>query len=152
MNLRPTCNPTLYQQMAGRGTRLYEGKEFCLLIDIVPADSKKVQNLCTAPTLFGVDPALLDKEQKKKLNPDTDLLTLCDSLRGYFTTEAQRMEIETRRWICSWIPVMKHWLHARTRRSKIWLLIILKNASLRNRNMTLGIWMWRSVRMMRSTI
>ena len=97
MNLRPTCNPTLYQQMAGRGTRLYEGKEFCLLIDIVPADSKKVQNLCTAPTLFGVDPALLDKEQKKKLNPDTDLLTLCDSLRGYFTTEAQRMEIETRR-------------------------------------------------------
>lgn len=97
MNLRPTCNPTLYQQMAGRGTRLYEGKEFCLLIDIVPADSKKVQNLCTAPTLFGVNPALLDKEQKKKLNPDTDLLTLCDSLRGYFTTEAQRMEIETRR-------------------------------------------------------
>ncbi len=97
ISVRPTCNPTLYQQMAGRGTRLYDGKEYCLLIDIVPEDSALVRNLCTAPTLFGVAPALLNKEQKKAFTPNTDLLALCDSLRGLFATEAQRMEIETRK-------------------------------------------------------
>ena len=97
ISVRPTCNPTLYQQMAGRGTRLYDGKDYCLLIDIVPEDSALVRNLCTAPTLFGVDPALLNKEQKKAFTPNTDLLGLCDSLRGLFATEAQRMEIETRK-------------------------------------------------------
>lgn len=72
MNLRPTCNPTLYQQMAGRGTRLYEGKEFCLLIDIVPADSKKVQNLCTAPTL--------------KMDKAVELVkAYCESLPGFYS-------------------------------------------------------------------
>ena len=67
------------------------------LIDIVPEDSALVRNLCTVPTLFGVDPALLNKEQKKAFTPNTDLLGLCDSLRGLFATEAQRMEIETRK-------------------------------------------------------
>lgn len=38
INLRPTCRNTLYQQMVGRGTRLYPGKEYCVVFDIVPDD------------------------------------------------------------------------------------------------------------------
>lgn len=32
INLRPTCNVSLYQQIIGRGTRLYDGKDYCLVI------------------------------------------------------------------------------------------------------------------------
>lgn len=96
ISVRPTCNPTLYQQMAGRGTRLFKGKDYCLLIDIVPDDENIVRNLCTAPTLFGIDPSLLSEDQKEEFNSDTDLLKICDALRGMFETEAQRMQIESR--------------------------------------------------------
>lgn len=96
MNLRPTCNMTLYQQMAGRGTRLYEGKDYCLLIDIVPDDIAEERNLCIAPSLLGVDPALLSEEQRKKLNPNTDLLDLCDDICGIYASAAQKIDLEIR--------------------------------------------------------
>ena len=77
LNARPACNNSLYQQMVGRGTRLYDGKEYALVIDIIPEDgSWKSKSLCTAPTLFGIAPALLsDKELQNLMN--VDLLDAC---------------------------------------------------------------------------
>lgn len=49
---RPTQNQSLYTQMAGRGTRLCEGKEYLTLIDCVGASRLPI---CTAPSLLGVD-------------------------------------------------------------------------------------------------
>lgn len=96
MNLRPTCNMTLYQQMVGRGTRLYGGKEYCLIIDIVPDDMSMERNLCLAPSLLGVDPVLLTKNQHKRLNRHNDLLMLCDEICGIYTSAAQKIDIEIR--------------------------------------------------------
>jgi hypothetical protein len=49
---RPTKSVALYTQMVGRGTRLADGKDHCLLIDCVGASNMP---LCTAPTLLGLD-------------------------------------------------------------------------------------------------
>lgn len=51
---RPTRSVALYTQMVGRGTRLYPGKDGCVLIDCVGTSDDK--NLCCAPTLAGIDP------------------------------------------------------------------------------------------------
>lgn len=53
MIARPTSNSSLYTQMVGRGLRLYPGKEKLTLIDLVGITGKA--NLCTAPTLLGID-------------------------------------------------------------------------------------------------
>lgn len=80
VNVRPTCSDSLYQQMVGRGTRLYQGKEYCLVIDIVPNDGTGYErHLCTAPTLFGVNPGVLSDKKKKKMQK-MDLLTFCDEI------------------------------------------------------------------------
>lgn len=50
---RPTTNNSLYTQMVGRGLRLYPGKEKLKLIDLVGTTGKA--NLCTAPSLLGID-------------------------------------------------------------------------------------------------
>lgn len=77
-NLRPTCNASLYQQIVGRGTRLYEGKKYCLVIDLIPDDGER--RLCTAPTLFGINPSLLTKKERDKIDENVDLLDFCDSI------------------------------------------------------------------------
>lgn len=96
INLRPTCNMTLYQQMVGRGTRLYDGKEYCLIIDIVPDDMSMERNLCLAPSLLGVDPASLTENQRKKINRHNDLLMLCDEICGIYISATQKIDIEIR--------------------------------------------------------
>ncbi len=96
INMRPTCNTTLYQQMVGRGTRLYNGKDYCLVIDIVPSDERKIRNLCTAPTLFGIDPSMLPKKVSERFKEDEDLLELCDEITGTITAGtdmARQMEL-----------------------------------------------------------
>lgn len=93
MNLRPTCNDSLYQQMAGRGTRLYEGKEYCLLIDIVPDDDGNARNFCAAPSLFGIDPTMLSEKQKELLTEKQDLLEYCDTLSGIFASKSRSIEM-----------------------------------------------------------
>ena len=50
---RPTQSETLYQQMVGRGMRLYPGKEKLNLIDCVGVSGNV--GLCTAPSLLGID-------------------------------------------------------------------------------------------------
>ena len=53
MIARPTNNSSLYTQMVGRGLRLYPGKEKLTLIDLVGTTGRA--NLCTAPSLLGID-------------------------------------------------------------------------------------------------
>ena len=51
---RPTRSPLLYTQIVGRGTRLFEGKSNCLIIDVADiVGGKKPQGL---PTLMGLPP------------------------------------------------------------------------------------------------
>ncbi|KAF9161766.1 hypothetical protein DFQ26_004170 [Actinomortierella ambigua] len=52
---RPTKSNVLFQQMLGRGMRLYPGKEDCLVLDFV--DVVRGDDLVTLPTLFGLDPS-----------------------------------------------------------------------------------------------
>ena len=65
---RPTKNVSLYCQMAGRGTRLYPGKEYLTLIDCVGACDEA--DLCTAPSLLGLDIEDVPSFQRYKLQGD----------------------------------------------------------------------------------
>lgn len=96
INFRPTCNASLYQQIIGRGTRLYEGKENCLCIDILPDDGSGTRNLCTALTLFGIDAKLLGKKQSRMLEGEIDPLEISDEIAGRFAelTKAYEYRLE----------------------------------------------------------
>jgi len=78
LNDRPTANSSLYTQIVGRGTRLSEGKTDCLVIDIV-GKGWKDKVLCTAPTLFGIDPDRLPARMRGRLfDGQTDLSAAAD--------------------------------------------------------------------------
>lgn len=51
---RPTRSTLLYTQIVGRGTRLHEGKQHCIIIDI--ADTTKGKKPLGLPTLLGMPP------------------------------------------------------------------------------------------------
>lgn len=51
---KPTRSTLLYTQIVGRGTRLFEGKEHCKIIDI--ADTTKGKKPIGLPTLLGLPP------------------------------------------------------------------------------------------------
>lgn len=65
---RPTQSDALYAQMVGRGLRLCEGKEKLRLIDCVGVTGKR--DLCTAPSLLGLDISVLDKNKRNKVEGD----------------------------------------------------------------------------------
>lgn len=97
INLRPTCRNTLYQQMVGRGTRLYPTKEYCLVLDIIPdTGSSSSRSLCTAPTLFGIDPSALPPSKRAELTDDVDLLEFCDALSSMYAERSARVELLSR--------------------------------------------------------
>lgn len=77
MIARPTSNSSLYTQMVGRGLRLYPGKDKLTLIDLVGTTGKA--NLCTAPTLIGIDLNSVPKAQQDDIEGDLfdlpDLIT-----------------------------------------------------------------------------
>ncbi len=77
---RPTKNVALYTQMVGRGTRLYPGKESLTLIDCVGASAI---NLCTAPSLLGIDASLLDPQDMLK---NEDIFDLPDDIQRVMDT------------------------------------------------------------------
>ena len=52
-HFRPTRSSVLYQQMIGRGLRLFEGKDSCLCIDLV--DTAARNSIITTPSLMGLD-------------------------------------------------------------------------------------------------
>lgn len=51
---KPTRSTLLYTQIVGRGTRLFKGKEHCIIIDI--ADTTKGKKPIGLPTLLGMPP------------------------------------------------------------------------------------------------
>ncbi|CAG8699181.1 5377_t:CDS:2, partial [Acaulospora colombiana] len=57
---RPTKSPVLFQQMIGRGMRLAEGKEDCLVLDFIDSYIN-FPDLVTVPSLLGLKP---DTEMK----------------------------------------------------------------------------------------
>lgn len=93
---RPTQSDSLYAQMVGRGLRLYEGKEKLLLIDCVGVTGKR--DLCTAPSLLGLDLSVLDRRQRNQV--EGDLFTLEDKI--------ERLADSPRAWIKS-IEDVKIW-------------------------------------------
>ena len=68
MIARPTSNSSLYTQMVGRGLRLYPGKEKLTLIDLVGTTGRA--NLCTAPTLLGIDMENVPKSKQNEIQGD----------------------------------------------------------------------------------
>lgn len=68
MIARPTRNSSLYTQMVGRGLRLYPGKEKLKLIDLVGTTGKA--NLCTAPSLIGIDISNIPEHKKQEIQGD----------------------------------------------------------------------------------
>ena len=79
--MRPTCNDTLYQQIVGRGLRICEGKDNCLVLDMVPAGGTSKRYLCTAPSLFGEDAQLASEKQKERMEVEYDVLEMVDAIR-----------------------------------------------------------------------
>jgi superfamily II DNA or RNA helicase len=65
---RPTQSDSLYAQMVGRGTRLYPGKEKLHLIDIVGNSGR--HNLCTAPSLIGLDYQMVPQKAQNGIEGD----------------------------------------------------------------------------------
>ena len=65
---RPTKNISLYMQCVGRATRLYPNKEYALLIDCVGTGDDI--DLCTAPSLLGLDLANVPASKRKELQGD----------------------------------------------------------------------------------
>lgn len=64
LHLKPTSSATLYEQMTGRGLRLYEGKTECIVIDVV--DIARKHSLQVAGVLYGLPPSLLAKGKTLK--------------------------------------------------------------------------------------
>ena len=65
---RPTQSEALYAQMVGRGLRLYPGKEKLMLVDCVGVTGKA--NLCTAPSLLGLDMDNVPARKAKDIEGD----------------------------------------------------------------------------------
>jgi ATP-dependent helicase IRC3 len=59
--MRPTKSATLYTQMIGRGTRLYPGKEDCLVLDLVGATAR--HDLMNLASLAGLPLDVLEKDE-----------------------------------------------------------------------------------------
>lgn len=74
---RPTANNTLYTQIVGRGTRLSEGKDHCLVMDVVPETTR---SLCSVYSLLGEDIHKIPKDIREKTENEADLLEIDDML------------------------------------------------------------------------
>lgn len=49
---RPTCSSNMYTQMVGRGLRKHDGKEYCLVLDIVDKLNSSTRSLVSFPSLL----------------------------------------------------------------------------------------------------
>jgi len=67
---RPTQSPALYQQMVGRGLRLFPNKKDCLILDF----GDKNHSLCTIATLVA------DAEEEEKAKPNEKMVSLAHAL------------------------------------------------------------------------
>lgn len=81
---RPTRSALLYTQIVGRGTRLFDGKDNCMIIDI--ADTTKGKKPLGLPTLLGM-PADFDLQGKDLV----DVANKYKELEAYCPGEAVRV-------------------------------------------------------------
>lgn len=81
---KPTRSTLLYTQIVGRGTRLFEGKERCIIIDI--ADTTKGKKPIGLPTLLGMPPDFDLQGQSL-----TDVAEKFEELESYCPGEAVRV-------------------------------------------------------------
>lgn len=102
---RPTQNVALYTQMVGRGTRLFPGKEYLTLIDCVGASAL---NLCTAPSLLGLDVSVLEPKDRKNLD-EADIFNLPEVLAR--TMDTPRYWIKNAHIVNLWAKGKKYNLH-----------------------------------------
>lgn len=73
---RPTQSSSLYAQCVGRGTRLYDDKENCLVIDV--ADVSKTRRPVSLPSLLGL-PSDFDLEGKEVTEAKAAFSKLADT-------------------------------------------------------------------------
>lgn len=81
---KPTRSTLLYTQIVGRGTRLFKGKEHCIIIDI--ADTTKGKKPIGLPTLLGMPPDFDLQGQSL-----TDVAEKFEELEAYCPGEAVRV-------------------------------------------------------------
>lgn len=67
--LRPTMSRALYVQMVGRGLRLADGKDNCLLLDFMWMTAK--HDLCSPGDLLSTDPKLI-KEMNERIREENE--------------------------------------------------------------------------------
>ena len=96
---RPTKNVSLYSQMAGRGTRIYPEKEYLTMIDCVGAGDEA--DLCTAPSLLGLDIENVPPSQRKNLTGDLfdipEILTELEDTPEAWIRNVERVDLWARR-------------------------------------------------------
>ena len=96
---RPTKNISLYTQICGRGLRLYPGKEYLTLIDCVGACDEA--DLCTAPSLLGLDIENVPPSQRKNLTGDLfdipEILTELEDTPEAWIRNVERVDLWARR-------------------------------------------------------
>ncbi|OIO04675.1 MAG: hypothetical protein AUJ52_14930 [Elusimicrobia bacterium CG1_02_63_36] len=99
MIARPTRSKTLYLQMIGRGTRIFPGKEDCLIIDLAGASSD--HKLVQAPALFGLNPdevgdetvtEALEEQDERKSRED-------DLVQSYLEANKERRARKSIHWV-----------------------------------------------------
>ncbi|OLY84556.1 putative mitochondrial ATP-dependent helicase irc3 [Smittium mucronatum] len=90
---RPTKSHVLFQQMVGRGVRLYKYKKNCLVIDFVDNFSKS-SKLVGFPTLLGLDP---DSIEEKILYKKQNLQSILESARKESDYHSGNLETLTRK-------------------------------------------------------
>lgn len=73
---RPTKSRSLFAQMVGRGTRLYPGKENCLVIDV--ADNSSRHNLVGLPSLLGLSIKEVKEGVAKALREQDETLQITE--------------------------------------------------------------------------
>lgn len=101
---RPTENLSLYTQMVGRGTRLAPGKKELTLIDCVGASDL---NLCTAPSLLGLDIRMMPKVARDRI--EGHLFDLPEVItRAADTPECWKINLQS---VALWAKSKKYNLH-----------------------------------------
>lgn len=70
LHAKPTKSATLYEQMTGRGLRLFAGKADCLVIDMV--DVARKHSLMSSPVLFGLPPGLVVEDEADLFGVDDE--------------------------------------------------------------------------------
>ncbi len=92
-NLRPTCNPQSVSTDDWSWNSTVSSKDYCRVFDFLPENMSNMRNLCTAPTLFGVEPMAMTKKIRDKFDSNEDLMIQCDELNDTRIDEATRVRV-----------------------------------------------------------